>query len=431
MNIDVSLFAKPCSCGRTHQISVQDIFIEPGAIRRLPGLVASRGFRVPAIVCDENTYRAAGAAVRELLPESGLAMLNPDHLHANEHGVAAAEEKLAEMPQAPDVLLAVGSGTVHDITRFLAHKRVIPFLSVPTAASVDGFVSTVAAMTWHGCKKTLPAVAPILVAADSDVFSQAPHRLNASGLSDLLGKYTALADWKIAHAVTGEYICERVCQLEYEALDSVLQNLDAIREGGREACENLMYALLLSGLAMQMVGNSRPASGAEHHMSHLWEMEVINAPVDYYHGEKVSVGLVLSSAIYHNAAALLKKGAYQVKDHMELEMDLLEKSFPDKAMREEIMDENRPNPLAQINPAVLREKAPEIVRIVEEIPVPQELVRLLKQGGCVYSLEGIGLPDSLLEPTARISPYVRARLTFMRLLKMFTFEENIFHCEAR
>ena len=78
------------------------------------------------------------------------------------------------------------------------------------SASVDGFVSTVAAMTWNGCKKTFPAVAPILVVADSDIFSRAPHRLNASGFSDLLGKYTALADWKISHAVTGEYICDRV-----------------------------------------------------------------------------------------------------------------------------------------------------------------------------------------------------------------------------
>ena len=202
MNIDVSEFAKPCPCGHTHEISVRGIYIEPGAIRRLPALLDQSGCQNPVILCDENTCKAAGRAVHDLLPGSGLIVLNPENLHANEHGVAMAEEQLDAL-HTPDVLLAVGSGTIHDITRFIAHKRGLPFVSVPTAASVDGFVSTVAAMTWNGCKKTFPAVAPVLVVADSDIFSRAPHRLNASGFSDLLGKYTALADWKIAHAVTG------------------------------------------------------------------------------------------------------------------------------------------------------------------------------------------------------------------------------------
>lgn len=424
MNIDVSEFAKPCPCGHTHEISVRGICIEPGAIRRLPALLDQSGCQNPVILCDENTYEAAGKAVRDLLPGSGLIVLNPENLHANEHGVAMAEEQLDAL-HTPDVLLAVGSGTIHDITRFIAHKRGLPFVSVPTAASVDGFVSTVAAMTWNDCKKTFPAVAPVLVVADSDIFSRAPHRLNASGFSDLLGKYTALADWKIAHAVTGEYICDRVCQLEYDALKVVCQRLDTIREGGREACEELMYALLLSGLAMQMVGNSRPASGAEHHMSHLWEMEVINGHVNYYHGEKVSVGLVLSSGIYHRAAEEIRRGAFTIRDHMPLEMDLLESSFPDKAMLGEILDENRVNPLDAIQPDTLRAALPDILRCIEEIPTPQELTDMLARAGAVKSLAEIGLPDSMRAPTARLSPYVRARLTFMRMLKLFSFEHDI------
>lgn len=360
-----------------------------------------------------------------LLTAYNLVVLNPENLHANEHGVAMAEEKLKSFYK-PDVLLAVGSGTVHDITRFLAHRRGLPFVSVPTAASVDGFVSTVAAMTWNGCKKTFPAVAPVLVVADSDIFSRAPHRLNASGFSDLLGKYTALADWKIAHAVTGEYLCERVCDLEYEALRVVCGRLGEIREGGREACEQLMYALLLSGLAMQMVGNSRPASGAEHHMSHLWEMEVINGHVDYYHGEKVSVGLVLSSGIYHRAAEEIRKGAYTLREHRDVEMDLLEKSFSDKAMLAEILDENDPNPLGAVTAEQIRNALPDILRAVDEIPTPEQLTDMLTRAGAVKSLADIGLPDSMQAPTAHLSPYVRARLTFMRLLKMFDFERDIF-----
>ena len=185
MKIDVAEFAKPCPCGHVHEIVVEDIFIESGAIRRLPGLIAQKGFKKPVVICDENTYRVAGEAVMELLPESGLIVLDPTNLHANERAVAMVEEKLAKVGET-DVMLAVGSGTVHDATRYVAHKIGVPFISVPTAASVDGFVSTVAAMTWHGCKQTFPAVAPIFVVADSDIFAKAPVRLNASGVMPLI-----------------------------------------------------------------------------------------------------------------------------------------------------------------------------------------------------------------------------------------------------
>lgn len=422
MKIDVAEFARPCPCGHEHSIVVEDIFIESGAIQRLPGLIAGKGFLHPAVICDENTYRVAGEAVLELLPESGLVVLDPENLHANEHAVAMVEEKLQAVGTA-DVLLAVGSGTVHDATRFVAHKKGIPFISVPTAASVDGFVSTVAAMTWHGCKQTFPAVAPIFVVADSDIFAKAPVRLNASGVSDLLGKYTALADWKISHVVTGEFICDRVCQLEEEALKKVCACLPEIREGKKEACEELMYALLLSGIAMQMVGNSRPASGAEHHMSHTWEMEIINGHVDYYHGEKVSVGLVLSAGIYHKAACKLRKGEYSIKPHMDVEIDFLKEHVKNPDILAELIKENTPNPLDKVDSSVLAEKIPEILRIIDEIPSAEELVALIDQVGGVKSLSDIGLSDSMLGITARISPYVRNRLTFMRMLKLFEMED--------
>ena len=145
--------------------------------------------------------------------------LNPQGLHANNEGVAVTEDRLTG---EEDLILAVGSGTIHDLSRYVAYHHGIPFVSVPTAASVDGFVSTVAAMTWDGMKKTMEAEAPLLVLADTEIFSKALYRLTASGVSDLLGKwYYAVADWKISHIVTGEYLCERVCELEMEAADDI------------------------------------------------------------------------------------------------------------------------------------------------------------------------------------------------------------------
>lgn len=430
MKIDVNEFLKPCSCGRKHEIVVDDIIIESGAISQLPDILKRPAYvdkKSLVMICDENTYEAAGKQVEELIPGLKKIVLNPENLHANEHGVEAAKKGLDEVGGA-DLMIAVGSGTIHDITRYHAYEMKIPFFSVPTAASVDGFVSTVAAMTWHGFKKSFTAVSPVVVVADTDIFKKAPLRLTASGVSDLLGKYTALADWKITHLLTGEYICDEICSMEYEALDRLKESLDGLTTGDADAYENLMYGLLLSGLAMQMTGNSRPASGAEHHMSHLWEMEVINDYIDFYHGEKVGVGLVLASKIYHKAAEKMETGDFKVKDAMPVEEELIRKNFSKPGMFEIIMEENTPNLLDEVDPAKLVEKNEEIISIIREIPTAEELVEMIEKVKGVKSLEDLGFDESYQAKTANLSPYVRARITFMRLLKFYDFYEEVISC---
>lgn len=413
MHMDLSAFTGACPCGHEHPIVVKDIVIESGAIRSLPEKV--KAWSAPCIVCDENTFAAAGKAVKELLPEAPVVCVSPEGLHADEHGVAAVREKL---PERTDVLLAVGSGTIHDITRFLAHEREIPFISVPTAASVDGFVSTVAAMTWQGCKKTMPAVAPLYVVADSDIFSAAPQRLNASGFGDLLGKYTALADWKISKAVTGEYYCDRVVGLMSRAVEDVRAAVDEIAAGGKDGCEKLMYGLLLSGLAMQMVGNSRPASGAEHHVSHLWEMGVLAPPPDALHGEKVGIGLVLCARKYHEFAAAFRNGELHPGPRPDTRAEI-ERYFPDAGMRELILEENVPDPLDDVTAEGALGAKDEILAAIDEIPSADELRALLRKAGGVAEPGDIGVKEDIVPLTLKVSPYVRRRLTLMRLRKVF------------
>ena len=419
MKIDLEKLGGPCPCGREHTVAVEEAVVERGAIRRLPGFLSRHGFRSPAVVCDGNTWRAAAETVSKLIHPRASARLSPEGLHANETWVARAGELL---PEDADVLIAVGSGTVHDITRYIAHERNVPFISVPTAASVDGFVSTVAAMTWHGFKKTFPAVSPIAVFADADIFSRAPGRLTASGVSDLLGKYTALADWKIASLVTGEPICGRVVALEEKALKTVAGCLDEIRSGDPEACAQLMYALLLSGLAMQMVGNSRPASGAEHHISHLLEMEILNPRLEAYHGEKVGVGLLIASRVYHRDAQRLRAAQYEVPPYAGPEWGLLRQEIRSDALYEAIRRENEPDPLASVDPQTLREKIPRIAEILEAVPTEDALRGFLVRAGAPASLSDIGADENLREKLVRLSPYVRNRLTYMRLRKLLVLK---------
>lgn len=418
MEIDVEQFQGPCSCKRQHEITVKGIWIESGAAKKLYEMLTEgelRDFSAPAIVWDENTREAAQDALEDVEEICESVCLDCENLHADNHGVEILEETL---PEETDLILAVGSGTIHDLSRYVSYKWGIPFISVPTAASVDGFVSTVAAMTWNGMKKTMPAQGPLYVFADTDIFSKAPYRLTASGMSDLMGKYIALADWKIASLVTDEYICERTIALEEEALEKTVGLIDELKEGEPEAYEQLMYALLLSGIAMQMVGNSRPASCAEHHVSHLWEMKIINDEVDALHGEKVSVGPVLVRRKYEEISQAIKQGTCRLKPYHGLEMKLLEETFGKKGLLESTVQENTPDPLEFVDPEKLMELLPEIGKILDAIPSSEELTAILKKAGCCYEPEQVGISRELVPMTLQLCPYVRNRLSFLRISKM-------------
>ena len=234
----------------------------------------------------------------------------------------------------------------------------------------------------------------------------------------------ALADWKIAHEVTGEYICDRVCEMEMEALREVCQCLDYLRKGDTDAYEKLMYALLLSGLAMQMIGNSRPASCAEHHVSHLWEMEIINDYVDALHGEKVSIGLVLNTEIYEKISQSIRSGNCRVKSYEGMEDELIRSTFGKKGLYDSTILENTPDPMLAVDPKRLEQCLPKIAEIIDEMPKKEEILQILERGGCVKTVEEIGLTKEIIPLTMQLSPYVRNRLSLNRIRKMLIYTEN-------
>ena len=167
MIIDSKVYSGPCACGRNHPMDTQLSIVEAGCLGKLDAYIAQcglSGFRT--VIYDENTLAAKGMVP---IGADQRIVLDPAGLHANEHGVALVMDQLSAQA---DYLVAVGSGTVHDITRYCAYLRGIPFVSCPTAASVDGFCSSVAAMTWEGAKKTLTAAALTYVAATAVALAQ-------------------------------------------------------------------------------------------------------------------------------------------------------------------------------------------------------------------------------------------------------------------
>lgn len=396
-----------CACGKTHRVPVKEILLKPGALAEVPALLERLGnFHKIAMLCDDNTYKAAGKKLEALC--TCVVRLNPQNLHADEK---ALDEANSGLPKDCDLILAVGAGTVHDIARFVAFKRNIPFVSVPTAPSVDGFVSPVAALTLRGVKVTVPAAPPIAAIADTDVLALAPERLISAGFADLLGKYTALADWKISHLVTGEYYCAHIAALEEAALKECLNSAGGLRLGQAEAVENLMYGLLLSGLAMLLAGSSRPASGAEHHISHFLEVTEQN---DALHGEKVGVGLALCCDLYHALAEKLTPETV-ILEETALPEEEIRRVFG--ALSEEILKENRDMPA--VSAQSLRENIQAIREILLALPTGKEVRTQLFQAGAPCTLVDIGLSENMREKLFSFAPYVRRRLTVLRLAPRF------------
>ncbi|MFA9381534.1 MAG: sn-glycerol-1-phosphate dehydrogenase, partial [Acetanaerobacterium sp.] len=356
---------------------------------------------------DSNTY----TATKMKRPTVDAEVILPaENLHADMHGVALLKERLPKT----DILVAIGSGTIHDIVRYCAAERGIPFVSAPTAATVDGFASSVAAMTWHGFKKTFPAVAPVLVLADLDVISAAPAHLALAGVGDILGKYICLADWKISHILTAEYYCDYIADLTRRAVDKIRDSADGLARHDATAFESLMYGLILSGVAMQLAGNSRPASGAEHHISHLLEMGVLQE-CSAMHGEKVGVAAPLCAAIYHNIAAI-DDISDRVSAYSPLNDDWVKKQFG--PLSNYILEENHNDCLVAVTPDALKLHWNKIRGILHSIPTQCELTAFLRGLGAKAVPEDIGLRRELVPSLISLSPLVRNRLTMMRILRM-------------
>ena len=415
MRIDSTKYGGRCACGKEHKMATRLCVIEPGVLGRLEeileaeGLAGKKRCAVYGSVTWANPVFCHPRAEQEIV-------LNSEGLHADER---ATGELLRQLDGDVELLLACGSGSIHDTVRYCAAQRGIPFVALPTAASVDGFCSAVAAMTWQGYKKTMNAVAPLVVAADLDVISRAPAYLTASGVGDVLGKYIALADWRIAHELTGEAVCPIIFNIMEDAVARIWDSCLDTLNGNTEAFESVMYGLLMSGLAMQLMGNSRPASGAEHHISHLIEMRPaalggVNSSA--LHGEKVGVGTLIAAREYHRLAQIEDIAPY-VRPYAPLDDRWLrdfygEKLYPTAAA------ENENDCLAAVTPEAIVRAWPKIREIIAAIPAEEEIFEKLEKLGAKRSLRDIEVPEELLPVLISHSPSVRNRLTLMRVRRM-------------
>lgn len=300
-----------CACGKSHKVDIQAIRVGSGVMQELPGILRDLGASHIFLVADNYTYEAAGRQVEQLLDQAGLAyhkrvFQTETPLVPNEYALGSV---LAAMTSQDDMLLAVGSGTLNDVTKYVSARTGVPYVIAATAPSMDGYASTVAPTILDGFKTTLPAVYPAAIVADVDILKDAPMPMLTAGFGDIIGKFTSLADWRLSHQLNGEYYCPEVAGVIEAAVETCAANAKALAQREPQAIQAVTEALILSGLAMGMVGVSRPASGAEHQMAHYWEMDALRRGEEHpLHGNAVGVGTVLAASLYEMAAEYLPQG---------------------------------------------------------------------------------------------------------------------------
>ncbi len=285
-----------------HSFDIGRISVGPGVSENVPDFIADCGQSNQIfLVADNNTYKVLGAKIERLLAKKGLKI--GSYIFDDVVPVIPDERSvgrlLIRLDRDASLIVTVGSGTLNDISRVVSHKTGIPYIIVATAPSMDGYASTSSPIIIDGKKTSIFCHSPHMIIADTDILKEAPFVMLQAGFGDIIGKYTSLADWKLANKVKGEYYCDKIADIVRNAIDKCVPNIEGITRRDEEAIRSVTDGLILSGTAMGMAQSTRPASGTEHQLAHYWEGEAISKGLDHpLHGILVGVGTHVASLAY-------------------------------------------------------------------------------------------------------------------------------------
>ena len=300
---------KNCSCGKEHLCPIDCVDVSEGAFDTLAALC--KGYEKILIVCDKNTYSACGSRVEALLGKKASTLILREQTDVVIPDEAQLEIIESAMKQDTDLIVGVGSGVINDLCKQVSFQNGLPYFIVATAPSMDGYASVGSALILGGMKITLNARPPKAILADPEVLATAPTPMLQSGYGDIIGKYSCLNDWKLARIIKNEYFCQEVYDLTMSCVKEVEPLAEDILARKPQAVGALMEALVAVGIAMAYVGNSRPASGSEHHLSHFFEITGILDKKEYFlHGIDVMYSAAVTCKLRE---MLLEKGISSVE----------------------------------------------------------------------------------------------------------------------
>ena len=263
------------------------------------------------VIDDPRTRAAAGEKVAAMLRSQGVEVsehvLEPDGkiFHGDYRYAEEVREAIKAAGAVNIVPVAVGSGVVNDVTKRASGELGIPYLTVGTAASVDGYSSFGAALrSPEGAKQTYPCPAPRVIVADLDVMRTAPAWMAASGFADLMAKVPAGADWILAYELGATEWHDSAWHTVQDGLKDAIGDPEGVVAMKTEPLTRFVEGLMLGGFTMQDMQSSRPASGAEHMFSHLLEMRDHTFKGEIVpHGIQVGVFTLFMCRVYEQILA--------------------------------------------------------------------------------------------------------------------------------
>lgn len=313
---EMALTEFDCECGHHHVFDVHDLAIGPGVITKLPEFCQPFKDGVLEIVYDQNTYKVAGKEAVRLLKEAGFKTKEvafdsgDDILIPNESVVGRI---LEEQDKDVTLMVAVGSGSINDSVKYVSSRTHVPYIIVGTAPSMDGYIADGAPLINNGKKISYYADLCYGAVCDTDIMKEAPMELIMAGFGDVVGKITAIPDWDLSVKETGEYRCDNCVQLVQKAMDKCFETSANLQKRDGKAIEALIEALMMTGVAMAWVRLSRPASGAEHMLSHYWEMDYIARGLNpIHHGTQVGVATPVIAEFFEECADILPEGVQEL-----------------------------------------------------------------------------------------------------------------------
>jgi len=401
------------------------VYIGDHAVTEFMRYCGEHGLQDFLLVADENTYAALGGQVDASLRARGFdvitVVLKGTEVQANEHYLMRV---LLRYDCRERVFLAVGSGTITDITRFTSHRTRNAFISLPTAPSVDGFTSIGAPLVVGGLKQTIVCQAPAAVFADLPTLTAAPRRLVAAGFGDLVGKYLSIADWKLAHLLWGERYVEHIAAYMLDAAVRCAAQVEQIAGGSPQSTRLLMDGLIQAGFGMLEYGNTSPAGGAEHHIAHHWEMMMLNdrRPAAL-HGAKVGIASLIAAAWYAQVRQMSRGEAasrLQAASLPDPQDEIQKIRFAFGPLADELVATQKEIlALTDAGFQALKQRIldhwEQVQEIAAGVPAPEQLAGWLQMVGGPLSASQVGLSEAEVRLAADTSHYMRNRFTINKL----------------
>ena len=399
---------------------IPHIAVDSGVLDTVADWVVSGGYRKVLVVSDPNTRRVAGEYVINSVLSAGVTVheccYKADEPVPDEVSIGILT---AAFTPDTDLILGVGSGTINDLCTFVGAKVGCRSAIIGTAPSMDGYASLGSAMLLDGIKVTPPTQCPVAIFCDIDILAEAPMLLTAAGLGDMLGKFTAHADWRLSFILTGEPIPEDIISIVKDALNKIVKGAPHLKKRDPDVIKSVTEGLILSGIAMSLYGDSRPASGTEHHLAHFWEMRMLaenRKPA--LHGIKVGIATITGLILWKELLNYTQHGGKLAFDKSKREVLSSNTSYNNEIHR--LYKSSADVILQTKNPVIpaeaINENYREILEIAASLPSPDYIAAMLDDAGAPVRPSDIGLSADTLRDSIIYARDRKKTFTILQLL---------------